>query len=237
MAAPSGSMMASSRSNSPKVTSRTADDHQETASRTASRLSRCAVLFPARRSRHAGAELRRADPDRRAAAGTRPRQQQTARRPAAGEDDAKFPALSTRISSRSLMRLNFYYTVDRDARAAARAQHAGRRQQSQYQPQLLGAGFAQFLDRSEKRDSLLHAPCKRRNIASPRKTSSKTRRSRARWIRTARRFQRCSAISRRRSGSASQSVYNHSNIQAVYDVYGSVQDSDLGAVAADCRRS
>jgi len=32
-----------------------------------------------------------------------------------------------------------------------------------------------------------------------------------------------------------QSVFNHSNIQAVYDVYGSVQDRDLGGVAADLR--
>jgi multidrug efflux pump subunit AcrB len=31
---------------------------------------------------------------------------------------------------------------------------------------------------------------------------------------------------------AVQSVYNHSNIQAVYDVYGSVQDRDLGNTAA-----
>ena len=33
-----------------------------------------------------------------------------------------------------------------------------------------------------------------------------------------------------------QSVYNHSNIQAVYDIYGSVQDRDLGSVAADLRK-
>ncbi|PNG26167.1 efflux RND transporter permease subunit [Methylocella silvestris] len=33
-----------------------------------------------------------------------------------------------------------------------------------------------------------------------------------------------------------QSVYNHSNIQAVYDVYGSVQDRDLGSVAKEVRR-
>jgi multidrug efflux pump subunit AcrB len=33
-----------------------------------------------------------------------------------------------------------------------------------------------------------------------------------------------------------QSVYNHSNIQPVYDVYASAQDRDLGAVAADIRR-
>ena len=29
-----------------------------------------------------------------------------------------------------------------------------------------------------------------------------------------------------------QSVYNHSNIQPVYDVYASVQDRDLGSAAA-----
>ena len=35
---------------------------------------------------------------------------------------------------------------------------------------------------------------------------------------------------------AVQSVFNQTNIQAVYDVYGSVQDRDLGSVAADVRR-
>jgi multidrug efflux pump subunit AcrB len=34
---------------------------------------------------------------------------------------------------------------------------------------------------------------------------------------------------------AVQSVYNHSNIQAVYDVYASVQDRDLGSTAAAIR--
>jgi multidrug efflux pump subunit AcrB len=33
-----------------------------------------------------------------------------------------------------------------------------------------------------------------------------------------------------------QSVYNQSNVQAVYDVYGSVQNRDLGGVAADIRK-
>ncbi len=33
-----------------------------------------------------------------------------------------------------------------------------------------------------------------------------------------------------------QSVFNQTNIQAVYDVYGSVQDRDLGSVAADVHR-
>ncbi len=33
-----------------------------------------------------------------------------------------------------------------------------------------------------------------------------------------------------------QSVYNHSNIQPVYDVYGSVQDKDLGGVASALRK-
>ncbi|MGI3777356.1 MAG: efflux RND transporter permease subunit [Janthinobacterium lividum] len=33
-----------------------------------------------------------------------------------------------------------------------------------------------------------------------------------------------------------QSVFNQTNIQAVYDVYGSVQDRDLGSVAADVTR-
>jgi multidrug efflux pump subunit AcrB len=33
-----------------------------------------------------------------------------------------------------------------------------------------------------------------------------------------------------------QSVYNQSNVQAVYDVYGSVQDRDLGGVAAQIRK-
>ncbi len=33
-----------------------------------------------------------------------------------------------------------------------------------------------------------------------------------------------------------QSVFNQTNIQAVYDVYGSVQDRDLGSVAADVRK-
>ncbi|VFU09671.1 Acriflavin resistance protein [Methylocella tundrae] len=33
-----------------------------------------------------------------------------------------------------------------------------------------------------------------------------------------------------------QSVYNHSNIQAVYDVYGSTQNKDLGAVASAIRK-
>jgi multidrug efflux pump subunit AcrB len=35
---------------------------------------------------------------------------------------------------------------------------------------------------------------------------------------------------------AVQSVYNQSNIQAVYDVYGSVEHRDLGGVAADIKR-
>jgi multidrug efflux pump subunit AcrB len=35
---------------------------------------------------------------------------------------------------------------------------------------------------------------------------------------------------------AIQSVINHSNVQAVYDVYASVQDRDLGGVAADIRK-
>jgi multidrug efflux pump subunit AcrB len=34
-----------------------------------------------------------------------------------------------------------------------------------------------------------------------------------------------------------QSVYNHSNIQPVYDVYASVQDRDLGSVAAEIRQA
>ena len=33
-----------------------------------------------------------------------------------------------------------------------------------------------------------------------------------------------------------QSVINHSNVQRVYDVYASVQDRDLGGVAADIRK-
>ncbi len=36
----------------------------------------------------------------------------------------------------------------------------------------------------------------------------------------------------RPSGWRSQSVYNHSNIQPVYDIYASVQDRDLGSTAA-----
>ncbi len=35
---------------------------------------------------------------------------------------------------------------------------------------------------------------------------------------------------------AVQSVFNQTNIQAVYDVYGSVQDRDLGSVAADVKK-
>ena len=35
---------------------------------------------------------------------------------------------------------------------------------------------------------------------------------------------------------AVQSVYNQSNIQAVYDVYGSVEHRDLGGVAADIQK-
>ena len=35
----------------------------------------------------------------------------------------------------------------------------------------------------------------------------------------------------RPSGKRCRSVYNHSNIQPVYDVYASVQDRDLGSVA------
>ena len=51
-------------------------------------------------------------------------------------------------------------------RAAARAQHAAGRQQSQHQPELVGAGVAELLDRPEERHSLLFCRCRRRNTVS-----------------------------------------------------------------------
>ncbi len=190
-----------------------------------------AVLFPARRSGDAGAEFRRADADRRAGAGARPREQQAPRRVAAAADGRRpghgrcaCPAgagcAGTVLHDRS------------HARAGAWAEHAGGRQRPQHQPELLRAGFAEFLDRSEKRHSVLF---RRADAGIPHRQQEPARQYADRQqpqSRTARRSPTVLGNVATAQAGAVQSVYNHSNIQAVYDVYGSVQDRDLGSVAA-----
>ncbi len=214
---------------------RTADIVKKLRSRIERRFSRRSVLFPARRSRHAGAEFRRADPDRRAAAGARSRKQQEARRSAAAENEQDsrprrraYPAGAER--ARTLLYGGSH------ARAAAWPQHAGRRQQSQHQPQLLRAGLAQFLDRPEKRHPLLHARADARISHRDEKSARQHAARQPRSIPNGTPIPTLLGNLATSKRLGVQSVFNHSNIQAVYDVYGSVQDRDLGGVAADLRK-
>ena len=118
------------------------------------RLSRRPVLFPARRYGDPGPELRRPLADRRADPGARPGGKPGAgARAATAHGEGAGPG--RRASAAGARRAGALLHDRPDARAGAWAQRRQRGEQRQYQPQLLRAGHAQFLDRSDTRHSLL----------------------------------------------------------------------------------
>ena len=131
----------------------------------------------------------------------------------------------------------FYAEIDR-TRAAQLGLNANTiANQPQRQPELVGAGHAQFLDRSDERHSLLSCGADARSVRSARSTISATRRSRpACGLRPTMAATRCpgllSNVATLQRGSVPTNA-NQANIQPVYEVYASVQGRDLGSVAAD----
>ena len=134
-------------------------------------LSRRPVLFPARRYGDPDPEFRRRLADRRADPGARPGGQ-----PGTGARDfssawRRCRAWSTRICSRSsTRRSSITRSTGRGRRSLASTSPAWC-QQPQYQPQLLRAGHAQFLDRYGSRAFPIISPCRRRSIGSAMSTS------------------------------------------------------------------
>ena len=127
----------------------------------------------------------------------------------------------------------FYAEIDR-ARAAQLGLNAStHRDQPQCQPELVGAGVAEFLDRSDVGHSLLSGGADAGAPTSIRSTTSATRRSRPRWP------PRPTPIPGMLGNVATfkrdivPTNTNQANIQPVYDVYASVQGRDLGSVAGD----
>ena len=132
----------------------------------------------------------------------------------------------------------FYADIDRTRGAAARPQRQHHRQQHQRQPELVGAGHAQLLDRSRPPASPITSRCRRREYqvsfaersaqhAGLDRRSSPTRQSDARA---------CSATWRRSQRDSVPTNTNQTNIQPVYDVYASVQGRDLGSVATEIEK-
>ena len=145
---------------------------------------------------------------------------------------ANIPGLVDVHIQQELNAPEMFYTIDR-----TRAQELGLNMQEvannlNISLVVVGAGLAQFLDRSEERHSLFHGR------ANPGVSDHQQESARQHAAGEQHRRQRHadsqagSAISRRRKRVAVQSVFNQSNIQPVYDVYGSVQNRDLGSVAA-----
>ena len=109
------------------------------------------------------------------------------------------------------------------------------------EPELLRAGVAQFLDRSDKRDSRITSRCRHPNTRSARWVTSAIRRSAPGPPR-----RRPQPVPGSRSAlpatlPADRSLTrdsvpgsaNQANIQPVYEVYASTQGRDLGSIATD----
>ena len=112
-----------------------------------------AVLFPAGRHGDTGAEFRRALADRRAGAGPRPRRQ-PGHRQGAAETHGRHPGHRgcARAAGAGCAGARVH---DRPhARPGTRPERQHDRQRREYQPEFVGAGFAEFLDRSEERHSV-----------------------------------------------------------------------------------
>ena len=121
------------------------------------------------------------------------------------------------------------------ARPGTRPQRHHGRQRREHQPEFIRAGFAEFLDRSEERHSVLTSRSRRRNTVSPASRTSTTRRLPAPSPATTS-CRICWATLPQRSGCRCSPFTTMSNIQPVYDVYASVQDRDLGSTAAAIRK-
>ena len=126
-----------------------------------------------------------------------------------------------------------FYADDRShARGAARAQRQHHRHQHQCQPELVGAGLAEFLDRSGIGHSLLHRRADAGIAAWLAERSRAIRRSRPALV--DRPAIRCPGLLSNVATLKRDSVptnANQANIQPVYEVYASVQGRDLGGVS------
>ena len=112
-----------------------------------------ALLFPARRYRDADPEFRRADADRRAVHGRdRDQEPEIARSCSRG---SRCRASSTSISSRRSTRPNSTTRSTAAARSSLASTVSAIANNLNDQPELVGAGLAEFLDRYEDRHPLL----------------------------------------------------------------------------------
>ena len=140
-----------------------------------------------------------------------------------------------RTCNRSWTRRKWVLHDRPDARAKIGVEHARGRQRPQHQPEFVRAGLTQLLDRPENRHTVLF-----RSANAGVRISDKTQLDNTPVTSSTStdgtpipNVLGNIAIAKR---VAVQSVYNQSNIQAVYDVYGSVEHRDLGSVAADIQK-
>ena len=148
---------------------------------------------------------------------------------------AAIPGYRRRASAAGSRRAGVLRDHRSRAGAAARPQRQHDRHQSQCQPELIRAGLAEFLDRSDLRHSLLH----RGPDPEPKVDSLERPRQHAR-------FRHALAGGAVIPGLLSNVATlkratlptntNQTNIQPIYDVYASVQGRDLGSVAADINK-
>ena len=144
---------------------------------------------------------------------------------------ANIPGLVDVHVQQELNAPEMFYTIDR-----TRAQELGLNMQEvannlNISLIVVGASLAQFLDRSEDGHSLFH---RRANPGVPDHQQKSARQYDAGEQHATPMAHRSQAVLGNIATAkrvAVQSVFNQSNIQPVYDVYGSVQNRDLGSVA------
>ena len=191
------------------------------------------VLFPGRRHRHPDPQFRTCRRRSTCAPSATTGRTTCASPRSCGGALPPFPASPTRICSRRSTRRRSMPTIDR-ARAAQLGLNANtHRHQHQCQPELVGAGDAEFLDRSDIGNSLLSWRCRRR-----RRSVSSLERSRQHAGLDGDRLRRradvpvpglLSNVATFKRDSVPTNA-NQTNIQPVYEVYASVQGRDLGSV-------
>ena len=191
------------------------------------------VLFPGRRYRDADPELRPAGADRRPDRGLRPEQPRGGK--AAAPAHRRHSGHRRRASAAGSRCAGLLRQDRPDPGRAARPQREHGRHQHQCQPQLVGAGVAQFLDRSDVGHSVLSggadagvqsqlAECAGKHagfhLAGGERPDGP------------RHAQQCGDVQARHGATNS----NQTNIQPVFEIYASVQGRDLGSVAADINK-
>ena len=137
----------------------------------------------------------------------------------------------TRISSRRSMRPAFYADDRSRAGRPARPQREQHRHQYQCQPELVRAGHAQFLDRSDNGIPYYLAVQTPEHQVSSLNDLGNTPVSSTVAAAAAIRCRACSAMSRRFKRDSVPTNANQANIQPVYEVYASAQGRDLGSVS------